>query len=120
MNEFNLAIGDGRTKVSLRSYGIGDDIAVFIYNRNAHIGSVAVGEYDFKSERASVSLITRLGHKDDAIARRAAYLISKATQKPVCVIAGVHIENITDEEITEIVAKTESAIIELIDHIKTI
>ena len=48
---------------------------MFIYNKNAHVGAVAIGEYDNEDERASVSMITRLRHKDDAIAQKAAYLI---------------------------------------------
>lgn len=94
--------GKGRTRVSLWANGFGCDLVVFMYNKNAHIGAVAVGEYDHMHERASVSLITRLGHKDDAIAQRAAYLISKSSHKPVCVIAGVHLDDITGEEIEKL------------------
>ncbi|MDP2932089.1 MAG: hypothetical protein Q8O05_06315, partial [Chloroflexota bacterium] len=68
----------------------------------AHIGAVAVAEYDHKEGRASCSLITRLGHKDDAVAQKAAYLISKRTRKPACVIAGIHLDDITRDEIEQI------------------
>lgn len=109
-----LTKGEGRTKVNLRANNMGDDLVVYIYNENAHLGAVAVGEYDYEHQRASVSVITRLGHKDDAIAQRAAYLISKATRKPVCVIAGIHLENITTKEIDEISKNALSAVEELI------
>jgi len=95
--------GKGRTRVSLWANSFGCDLVVFMHNKNAHIGAVAVGEYDHVHERASVSLITRLGHKDDIIAQRAAYLISKSSHKPVCVIAGIHLDNITGEEIEKII-----------------
>lgn len=104
MERYRLNRGRGRTKVSLGANSFGSDLVVFVYNENAHIGAVAVGEYDQVHERASVSLITRLGHKDDAIAQRAAYLISKSSRKPVCVIAGVHLDDITGEEIEKLVA----------------
>jgi len=103
MERYRLNRGSGRTKVSLLADSFGSDLVVFVYNENAHIGAVAVGEYDHVHERASVSLITRLGHKDDAIAQRAAYLISKSSHKPVCVIAGVHLDDITAEEIQKLV-----------------
>jgi hypothetical protein len=103
MERYRSNRGRGRTKVSLWVNTFGSDLVVFVYNKNAHIGAVAVGEYDHVHERASVSLITRLGHKDDAIAQTAAYLISKASHKPVCVIAGVHLEDITGEEIEKLV-----------------
>jgi hypothetical protein len=91
--------GTGRTQISLEHFLMGHDVVVRIFNQYAHIGAVAIGEYDAKNKRASVSVVTRLGHKDDAIAQKAAYLISKSTQKTVCVIAGVHLEDITLEEI---------------------
>ena len=97
--EDKFTIGKGRTKVSLLANRLGDDLVVFIYNEQAHIGAVAVGEYDYEHERASVSVFTRLGHKDDAIAQSAAYLISKSLHASVCVIAGIHLDNITGEEI---------------------
>lgn len=105
-----LTEGKGRTRVSLRAEDMGDGQVVLINNENAHIGAVALGEYDFKYERASVSVFTRLGHKDDAIAQKAAYLISKRLKKPVCVIAGVHVENITEAEINKILENSLSAV----------
>jgi hypothetical protein len=94
---------------------MGSDLVVRIYNQDAHIGAVAIGDYDYEHERASVSLITRLGHKDDALAREAAYSLSKSIKKPVCVIAGVHLDNITREEIDKILANTKIAIGEIIN-----
>ena len=116
MERYKLNIGRGRTKVSLLTNSFGSDLVVFVYNINAHVGAVAVGEYDHIHERASVSLITRLGHKDDAIAQRAAYLINKSLHKPVCVIAGVHLDNITGEEIKGLV---ENAALLVEDFIKS-
>ena len=110
-----LSEGKGRVKVSLLASNMGDDPVVFIYNEDAHIGAVAVGEYDHKEERTSVSVITRLGHKDDAIAQKAAYLISKSTRRPVCVIAGIHLDNITKEEIDKILENAEIAVEKFLD-----
>lgn len=98
-----LSKGRGRTRVSLQVHSLGGDLVVFIYNRNAHIGAVAVGEWDREHNRASVSLVTRLGHKDDAVAQRAAYMLSKALQKPVCAVAGIHLDDITLPEIKKLV-----------------
>jgi len=102
MGDLILSAGTGRTRVTLKASSLGNDIVVHITNESAHIGAVAVGEYDFANSRASVSTITRLGHKDDVIAYQAAYNISKTTHKPVCVIAGIHLDNITKEEIPTI------------------
>jgi len=114
MDKYEITKGKGRTSVNLMASKMGSDLVVSIYNENAHIGAVAVGEYDFENERASVSVVTRLGHKDDAIAQKAAYLISKSTKMPVCVIAGVHLDNITEEEISKIMENSMIAVEEFI------
>jgi len=110
MVSYTLTEGAGRTGVSLLAEDMGDDQIVLLYNENAHIGAVALGEYDFGHERSSVSVITRFGHKDDFIAQRAAYLISKHLKKPVCVIAGVHIDNITEVEIKQVVENSNTLV----------
>jgi hypothetical protein len=115
MVECELTKGKGRTRVNVTADSMGSDLVVCIYNQNAHIGAVVIGDYDAEHERASVSVITRLGHKDDALAREAAYWLSKSIRRPVCVIAGVHLDNITREEIDEILANTKIAISEIID-----
>jgi gallate decarboxylase subunit D len=104
--EYSLTQGEGRTRVTLQASYLGNDLAVCIFNDAAHIGAVAVGEFDFEHGRASVSVVTRLGHKDDALAQKAAYLISKTTRKAVCVMAGVHLDDITPEEISAILQNT--------------
>ena len=114
MDKYELTTGEGRTKVSLSAHRMGSDPIVYLYNENAHIGAVAVGEYDHKEERASTSVITRLGHKDDVVAQKAAHSISKSTRKPVCVIAGIHLENITEIEISKILENTSSLVNEFI------
>jgi len=114
MDKYELTKGEGRTKVSLSSHHIGSDPVVYIYNQNAHIGAVAVGEYDHKNQRASTSVITRLGHRDDAVAQKAAHLISKGTKRPVCVVAGIHLDNITSEEISKILENASSLVGEFI------
>ena len=48
---------------------------------DAHIGAVALGEYDYKEQRASTSVVTRLGHKDDILAKKAAHLIDRRLKK---------------------------------------
>jgi hypothetical protein len=117
MASYTLTEGKGRTKVSLRVDAVGDEQVVIINNENAHIGAVALGEYDFEHERSSVSVITRLGHKDDLIAQKAAYLISKHLKKSVCVIAGVHVDNITEAEISKILENSSRAVEKLINSI---
>jgi len=107
MGRYHLSKGEGRTKVKLSAWYMGNDLVVCICNDNAHIGAVALGDYDHASKRTSTSVITRLGHKDDAVAQQTAYIIGKSMKRPVCVIAGIHIDNITKGEINEVLNNTE-------------
>jgi hypothetical protein len=116
VDKYELTTGKGRTEVILSAHHIGDELVVFIYNENAHIGAVAIGEYDYKEERTSTSVITRLGHKDDAVAQQAAYLISKAMKKPVCVVAGIHLDNITNKEIDKLLENASGVVNRLINE----
>jgi len=115
MFEYVLTKGEGRARVNITVSSMGSDLVVRIYNQDAHIGAVAVGDYDYEHQRASVSVVTRLGHKDDTLAGEAAYLLSKSMRRPVCVVAGVHLDNITAEEIDRILANTKLAVSEIID-----
>lgn len=116
MARYEITKGEGRTKVRLSVHYIGSDLVVYIYNQNAHLGAVAIGEYDHRSKRASTSVITRLGHKEDVVAQKAAYSISKSSKKPVCVIAGVHLDNITETEITQILENASHLVDEFISR----
>jgi len=115
MAEYELTKGEGRARINVTVDSMGSDLVVRICNQDAHIGAVAVGDYDHEHERASISLVTRLGHKDDTLAREAAYLLSRSMRRPVCVIAGVHLNNITGAEIDKILANTKAAVNEIID-----
>jgi len=114
VDRYELTKGDGRTRVSLSAHHMGSDLVVCIYNENAHIGAVSIGEYDRATQRASSSVITRLGHKDDMVAQKVAHLISNHTKNSVCVIVGIHIENITKDEIDQVSENTGSLINEFI------
>ena len=116
MGEREFVRGEGRTRLKLSVKSFGDDLVISIFNENAHIGAVAVGEYDHEAERASTSVITRRGHKDDAIAYKAAYTVSRRTKKPSCVIAGVHVDDITEAEIREFLANADLLVEDFLKH----
>lgn len=120
MKEFRLSKGKGRTRIELFAYHLGNDLIVCICNKNAHLGAVAIGEYDYKADRASSSVITRLGHRDDEIAKREAHFMAKHTKKPVCVITGIHLNNITPEEIDEILGQADDLTRELLSKLEKV
>ena len=119
MGNVVLAEGKGRTKIQLTAHFMGNDLLVYVSNKNAHIGAVALGEYDPLSRRTSTSVLTRLGHKDDAIAQKAAYLISRLTKRPVCVIGGIHVPDITSNEIEVILQNVDNLVSKFCRYLET-
>jgi len=106
----------------LSAQWLGRDLVIYIYNENAHIGAIALGEYDPDSGRVSTSVITRLGHKDDVVAQKAAYRVCKSTKRPVCVIAGVHVDRINRTEIDQTLINVEILVDRLVqgDFLSTV
>jgi hypothetical protein len=102
MKRVVLSEGQGRTQVSLSTDLIGDDLIVCLFNENGHLGAVAVADFSHEQNRASTSVLTRMGHKDDSVAYGAAYRLCKDLKRPVCAIAGIHLDNITQDEIAQI------------------
>jgi hypothetical protein len=110
MKRVLINAGKGRTKVSLSAQWIGKDLIVCLFNGQGHLGAVAVADFCHAENRASTSVITRLGHKDDAVACNAAHKLCRQFKKPVCAIAGIHLDNITEEEIAEIVRNCDALV----------
>lgn len=119
MDGMELKEGEGRLRVVLKATPLGEGILITIYNPGgAHIGAVALAEYDRESGRVSVSVLTRKGHKDDEVARKMAYTIAKGTEKPVCVVCGIHLDGITPEEVKGIVLYAEKLAKRFLEAIK--
>jgi len=105
-----LREGTGRTTVSLSTHAMGEDLVVYVFNEQAHLGAIAVADYSPAEGRVSTSVITRLGHKDDVIASSAARKLCKHLKSPVCVIAGIHLDGITVDEISRIMQNCDKLV----------
>ncbi len=110
MKSTSIKEGTGRTEVILSAQSVGNDLVVYLFNNRGHLGAVAVADYSAAEGRVSTSVITRLGHKDDAVAYSAAYKLSKQLKAPVCAIAGIHVDNITEEEIRQITQNCDALV----------
>ncbi|HEY3316694.1 MAG TPA: DUF120 domain-containing protein [Bacillota bacterium] len=86
----------GQVRLSASWSKTADGITVQLYGGLPHVGAVAVA-YPRPSLRdpsrpsATSSVLTRLGHKDDFLARPASELLAKALDAPAVVVAGVHV-----------------------------
>ena len=101
----------GRVTLVLEGRDIGGDLCVTLTGGAAHIGAAALAYRDSGTGRTTASVLSAPGHKEEEIALRGAKILGKALNKTVLFVAGIHLDNITPEEIIEI----EKACMEIIE-----
>jgi hypothetical protein len=106
----SLGYGEGRTKLSLAANRVGEDYVIYILGEGEHIGAIGIGVYDDIGGRTSSSVITIAGHRDDRIAKREAERVSRHTKHVTVLVAGVHLDRITEDEISTIIKNSERLI----------
>lgn len=81
---------------------IGDDLLIVISGGDKpHIGSTLLVN---KNELKSISFNS---HKDYIALEKIAKILKKNTQKNIALIGGIHIENITKKQITQVLELSE-------------
>jgi hypothetical protein len=99
-----------RVEITLEVKKLGEDYLLTLTGGKEHAGAVAVGLFDEKSRRASSSVITLPGHREEQLALDSARRVSRATGKTSVFVAGIHVDNISPEEIREIVSAAEEMV----------
>ncbi|MDW5552171.1 hypothetical protein [Methanosarcina sp.] len=94
----------GKVEVVLDAKKVGRDYMLTLTGGEEHVGAVAVGLFDEKSQRASSSVITMPGHREEYLALDGARQVSRATRKTSIFVVGIHKDNISPEEIKDIVS----------------
>ncbi len=101
----DFSIEKGRIKIDIQAILIGEDLCVVISGGDTpHIGCVTLSVPRPSLENNSIissttSVLNLLGHKDDEVARYVSHLLSSKLNKNVVVTCGIHLDNITKEEI---------------------
>ena len=112
----------GRIKINMKSFEIGDDLCLIVSGGDApHIGCVtlssprpSLSDKDIISSTSSV--LNRVGHKDDEVGRYISEKLSAKLNKHVAVICGIHVDNITQDELVELM-ESLNELISSIDNI---
>jgi hypothetical protein len=99
--------GVGRTRVSLRWEEVGPDLVLWLSGNGQHVGAIALADLDPQSGRAYVQCLSAPGHRDDILARDMAMSVCRQLRRRVLVYGGIHLDDITDTELEQIVANAE-------------
>jgi hypothetical protein len=88
----------GRLTVHLRAMPIGRDWSIVVHGGDRpHIGAVALASPESPEE--SCQSICLPSHRESELAQRIAIAIAGHANAAVCVSCGIHLENITENEI---------------------
>lgn len=105
-----LSIERDRIKIDVKAFLVGEDLCVIISGGDSpHIGCVTLSVprpslSDLDRNSATTSILNLLGHKDDEAAKYVSHTLSSRLNKNVVVTCGIHIDNITKEEIQIVIS----------------
>lgn len=100
-----LSIERDRIKINVKAFLVGEDLCVIISGGDSpHIGCVTLSVprpslSDLDRNSATTSILNLLGHKDDEAAKYVSHTLSSRLNRNVVVTCGIHVDNITSEEI---------------------
>ena len=97
-----LSVGSGRTRVELELHVQGLDWLLVVTGGKAHVGAVAVWSGPARESKAVVTELP--GHREGPLAGECAEILGRASGRTVAVVAGIHQDEATREEIDAIVA----------------
>lgn len=124
--EEQINVGEGKYEISAKAIITCNGLLVTLFGgERSHIGAVAIAiprpSLRNPTERSvTSSIFTLVGHKDDEIAKPAAESISRELNQVTVVVAGVHVENASSDEIRLLVENSMKAIENLISKLSSL
>ncbi|HKL25253.1 MAG TPA: hypothetical protein VJ910_03405 [Desulfuromonadales bacterium] len=114
----------GRIEVHLRGSRVGKDLHLAIFGGDRpHIGAVAMS-YPHPGLKVpdrfevTTSVLTVTGHKEDLLARHAAHRIAGATGCTTSVSCGIHVDQITRQEIRTVQRLVDRLVDDLVTRLQ--
>ena len=101
---------------------MGKDFTLSVYGGEApHVGSVIMStarpSLTGKGLGVTSSVLNGIGHKDEIIGRRFAESIAKKKNCTVVCSCGIHIDNITEEQLAQVQVAAEKILKRLLDSV---
>lgn len=104
-----VSAGEGRYRVELSTSFTAEGLVCQLYGgERPHVGAVILSLprpslQNPDKTSCNSSVLPMLGHKEDELAKPIAEKLAKSFQQPVVLVAGIHIEHATGEEINILV-----------------
>jgi hypothetical protein len=115
MTGVQAVAGEGRWRVEARAFCTAEGIIVLLTGgERPHVGAVVLslprpsGAVPGRLSCTS-TVLPLLGHKDDLLARPLAEELAVACGQPVVVVAGVHVDEASEEDIARLVENCRAA-----------
>lgn len=115
--------GEGSRRVSLQAIQSTNGVILYLQGGDLpHIGGVAVGlprpsSRDPLRVTANVSVVSIVGHKDDELARPIADKVVRRLGQIAVVIAGIHVDNATPQDLEAVMRNAHSAVDEWLEKV---
>ena len=104
---------------------IGEDFVVVIWGgERPHIGAVALAQSrqslkDPQTKSATASVLSILGHKEDAVVKSVSDRLAAVADRPVVVTAGIHWDNLQQSDLNQILKNVEILVQMIEAHLRT-
>ncbi|PRX73633.1 hypothetical protein B0G52_103230 [Cohnella sp. SGD-V74] len=104
-------------QVDIRYYGMGKDVVFLVTGGAAHIGATATACWsDKEGEAVHVDVLTLPGHREDRLAAELAVAAASALRRTVAVLAGIHLDRPSREDIEGIVREARRRMKQVLDE----
>lgn len=94
--------------VEIRAYEMGKDVVFLVTGGTAHIGAMATAWVSSETPPVHSYSLALPGHREGVLAVELAEMASLSLNRTVAVLAGIHLESPTKQEIEAIVEQARS------------
>lgn len=113
---------EGRYDLEASAVWLGKDLMVAIRGGRPHIGAVALAQprpslREAERTSATASVLCVVGHKEDAVVKKASEFLSAALGTRVVVAAGMHWDDLDEDGIRTVVRRVDSLVAFMARHL---